>query len=177
EAATLAFLTRRVDRAKVIKPADLIGIERLKKLRQLQEGVNTLTTNAQSFEGGILSDFYAQRPWDSADLHGTLKTLRGEREALSFDILRLSYEDPDAAVLALFSEHREWLLRLVQAYLSVAGAYGGKLRTINYFVPPPRRTSESQPERKEVPNTAEFFEKTPKHLLGVLLDLRGDLLR
>jgi ATP-dependent Clp protease ATP-binding subunit ClpC len=138
EAATLAFLTRRVDRTKAIKPADLMRIERLKKLRQLHEGVNALTANAQSFEGGILSDFYAQRPFDSAILHETLKTLRRERETLSFDALRLSYEDPDSVVLAIFSEHREWLLRLIQAYVRVVEKHGGELRTLNYFIPPPQ---------------------------------------
>jgi ATP-dependent Clp protease ATP-binding subunit ClpC len=175
ETSTLASLTRRVDRARHPRPDDLARLNELRKLRRLLEAVTDLSNRAQSIEGDTLSDFYAHEPADSETLYSGLNLLRRDREKLTREALRLSCDDPDTVVLAIFSEHREWLFKLIHAYLAFVEREKGKLRALDYFTPPPKRTSTSQPAREHALKPASFFEKPPAHVIGVVLHLGGDL--
>jgi hypothetical protein len=91
------------------------------------------------------------------------------------EVFRLSQEAPDDIVLAVFSEHRPTLLLLLGAYYELAGDLG-QVVALDYFLPPPgARAARAKPTRETPRDLRRFFDSPPDRLLGVVMQLQGDL--
>ena len=91
------------------------------------------------------------------------------------EVFRLRQHEPNDVVLAVYSEHRETLLKLASAYYDLA-IQTGQVVALDYFLPPASgRTSASQAVRETPKKPEQPFASIPEKMIGMVMHLRGDL--
>jgi ATP-dependent Clp protease ATP-binding subunit ClpA len=175
EVAMLESLERRLKAANWKTPQLQVRLAKLPKLRDCLQAVNKVSERARHLETEALGSLYQREPLESALFTPEVDALEGELRKLKREVFRQHQEQPDDAVLAFYSEHRETLLEFALAYHGLGDELGAVMG-LDYFVPPPGGRSSATKLLRETPKKLDtFFGSPPEKLIGIVMHLRGDL--
>lgn len=176
EVPMLALLERRSAKRGRLSREEQERLARLGHLRRLSSELASLTQRMDGLETDTLGTFHLAGGFDAAAVHQELAEIQSGRQQLQRDFFRLSFTHPDDIVLAIFSEHRDWMQQMIRVYLEHSAALSGKLVGFEFVLPPAGRDLPgSQPRREPPKDVNEPMAKPPGGWVGALLHLRGEL--
>ncbi|MCF7785231.1 MAG: AAA family ATPase [Prosthecobacter sp.] len=176
EVPLLAMLERRSAKRSWLSPEEQSRLARLGHLRRVLAELSALTQDMDALETETLGTFHLAGGFDAAALQSSLAEIQNQRVKLQHDLFRFSFSQPDDIVVAVYSEHRDWMQQIISLYLEHASALGGKLVGFEFVLPPAGGDlAESKPRREPPKKPAEPMAKPPGGWVGAIMHLRGDL--
>lgn len=154
---------------------------RLRQLRELQERCELALATLEELETEVVAAIHERaesvRPGLAGEQSKATRTLRELMRALH----EASFDTPGYAVLSLYGDDREWLLRLARAAFQTAGHLGAKieLSAIEAGTPSGRdegkvpRASGIPVKARLVEQIAEYLASPPDSLLGLTFVFSG----
>jgi ATP-dependent Clp protease ATP-binding subunit ClpC len=173
----LRDLESRLKKAKWKSPEDLRRLERLPVISRVADAVAKLETEARELETQVLGSLYRKEAGEIGAWNAALAGARARRRELQSEVYEASLERSDELVLAVYSEDKPLLLEMIETYRRLAAA-DGEVTQVHYFLPATRTKGAKVPPgyvREKAEELKKFFAGPPASLLGVALNLRGDL--
>lgn len=176
EVPLLALLERRGAKRGWLSPEEQTRLVRLGHLRRALAELETLVQRMDALETETLGTFHLAGGFDAATLQQSQSEIQHDRLRLQRDFFRFSFPQPDEIVVAIYSEHRDWMQQLISIYLDHATALGGRLAGFEFVLPPAGRDApDAQTRREPAKKTEEPMAKPPGGWVGAIMHLRGDL--
>ncbi len=176
EVPLLAMLERRSAKRTWLSPEEQSRLTRLGQLRRVLSELSALTQRMDALETETLGTFHLAGCFDAPALQQSQTEIQSERLCLQRDFFRFSFPQPDDIVIAIYSEHRDWMQQMISIYLAHAAALGGKLMAFEFVRPPEGHDlPDSKPRREPPKNPGAPMEKPPGGWVGAIMHLRGDL--
>lgn len=176
EVPLLALLERRSAKRGWLSPQEQARLLRLGHLRRALAELGTLVQRMDALETEALGTFHLAGGFDAAALQKSQDEIHSEQLQLQRDFFRFSFAQPDDIVIALYSEHRDWMQQLISIYLAHADALGGRLVGFEFVLPPEGRDVPDAKVRRDPPKKiSDPMAKPPGGWVGAILHLRGDL--
>jgi ATP-dependent Clp protease ATP-binding subunit ClpC len=176
EVPLLAMLERRSAKRGWLSPEEQSRLVRLGHLRRALAALSTLTQRMDALETETLGTFHLAGGFDAGALQQSQSEIQAERLQLQRDFFRFSFPQPDDIVVAIYSEHRDWMQQLISIYLDHAAALEGRLVGFEFVRPPEGHDlPDSKPRREPPKKLSAPMEKPPGGWVGAIMHLRGDL--
>lgn len=176
EEPVLAVLERRGAKRGWLSADEQARLDRLGHLRHALGELRALTQRMDKLETDTLGAFHLAGGLDAAALRRSRDEIQSERLRLQRAFFRLGFAQPDDIVLAVYSEHRDWMQMMIRIYLDHAATLGGELAAFDFVLPPAGRDlPDSKPRREPPKKAAEPLDKPPAGWVGAILHLRGEL--
>jgi hypothetical protein len=171
----LESLQRRLTITKYRSPLQGTQLAQLPRLRRCLDDIAAVHEEIKALETDVLASFYARAPMEDAFVRPQFCRLEVRHRQLLREIFTLSLDSPHDITLAFFSEDRATLLEFAVAYRALAASMG-QIIALDYFLPPAAgRTAASKPSRETPKSIDQFFTSPPEKLIGLVIQLRGDL--
>ncbi len=200
EVFRLQELEKRLRRSKWMSEDDAKRIARIVPLIDVIECTKQLSENANRLEDSLLLEFYGKAESVRTELRQDLEKLSSELKKLLFELLSLKYRDASHVTLAIYSENKTRLNRLLRAYYVVAEKLDLKIRNLIAFTNEGTKLKPGEIEENEIPagtwpldvprewnilgrvvtkkeitNHKDFLSKTDEKIIGVLFEFEGRL--
>lgn len=187
----LQRLQERQIRGKWISAEDKERIERLPRIERFLKQAKDFSSELFTLEDKILLDIYG-KSLKTNNFADDIERREDFLQSRLLDLLSLKSAKPDEICLAIFSENAAALFRLVRCYLvciedfecEISGAMS--FTTIEQDEPPDfdehgKKTDKilfgREVWRSQIADSANFFAKTQKETLGVILKITGKMSR
>lgn len=168
-------LERRLARAGKKSATADPRLAELPALRASLERVAALMDRARALEDEALAALHRGGDFARPVYSARLEQLAGDCLRIQRDVYRRHLHSPDDVVLAFYCEHPETLLRVAAAYRALATRLGKVLAVEFLSQPASGRSRDVRWLRETVAKPAEFFAKPPPRVIGIVLQLRGEL--
>lgn len=178
EIPLLGMLLKRRKTKRTLSAEDQAGLARLTQIQKALEQLSALTQRTDQLETETLCTFHLGGTFDTKAFWQSQTALQNGRKELQREFFRLSFANPNDIVIALYSEHRDWMQVLLQIYLEHVAAMEGKLVAFEFVLPPQpemRDVSKDKLRRDPPKNMKEPLAKPPTGWVGAILQLRGEL--
>ncbi|MBC7798163.1 MAG: ATP-dependent Clp protease ATP-binding subunit [Pyrinomonadaceae bacterium] len=187
----LQRLQKRQIRGGWISSEDKERIERLPRIERFLNETKNFSSELFTLEDKILLDIYG-KSLKKNDFAGDIERREDYLQSRLLDLLSLKSAKPNEICFAIFSENAAALFRLVRCYLvciedfecDITGAMS--FTTIEQDEPPELDEQGKKIEkilfgrevwRLQIGDSANFFAKTQKEILGVILKISGKMSR
>lgn len=120
EVFRLHELEKRTLKSKWVSPEDSKRVARLPKLKEAIEKTKSLSENAAALEDSILLDLYGKAESVRTELCEELEKLSANLKECLLELLALKYADANKITLGIYSENKNRLWQMIQAYFDVA---------------------------------------------------------
>lgn len=165
---------RRLISRGIPPPAEL---QPLPGMRKILAEVKSLEERAEELEDRFLFDFYRKEKISVPSRTAELDSLREELDRLLLRLLARRFEDPDRAVLAVFSEHARRLFQLAGGYFRfiIAAVAGARVSARKVSVSHSAAAGGRTAVLTEIENLAGFLAETDEGAIGLVLEIRGEM--
>lgn len=176
EMPLLGVHERRAAKHRWLSQEDKAQVDRLGLLRQVFDQLHQLNQQVNDLETSVLGAFHLSEELHANPLRQTLVALSQKRRHAQLELFRLSFSKPDEVVLAVYSEQREWLQRLITFYLELATSHEGHLVAFDFVRPPLSGSgAEAKARREPAKSSADPLSKAPSTWVGAVMHLKGPL--
>lgn len=176
-------LKATLQRGKWVSPEDQKRIERQPKIENFLKNVNEFSEEISRFEDDILLEIYGKT--DSEDQKHAEEIYKKESrfQDYLFELLKFQYENPNALKLVFYSENASEFSRLLRLFSAAFRDSKSEIKRVLAFTTEKQKDTEIEPKtlfervvyRKEISDIEKFFGNTPLAILGVLLEIEGEL--
>ena len=121
-----------------VRPQDEARLADIARLRALTDRVTELHTRVRFLEDEALQGLYAEageETFSAEEMRAALTPLQQTWEEVLLTFYCRDFPNPDRITLVLFSEEKDWLFELTQAYLGIAAERQFRVDVMAYRVP------------------------------------------
>lgn len=170
-------------RGKWISEEDRERVKRKPKIQNFLERILAFSENVNSSEDEILLEVYGKNPTDNQNYAAETEAKETLFNKYLFELLSLQYAKPNEIKLSFFSENTTAMFRLIRLYLAHLKEINGEVKRVLFFASNKQGDEKAEPKtlfdreiwRQEIPVSSKTFEGSPNNVVGILLELEGEL--
>jgi len=170
-------------RGKWISEEDQKRIERQPKIEGFLKNIKDFSGEVSQTEDALLLEIYGKSASENQKYADEILQKEKQFQAYLFELLKFQYPNPNKIKLVFFGENAAELFKLLRLFAACFKHAKSEIKSVSAFTTEKQKNTEIEPGtlfdravyRMEVEDAEKFLSKTPPEILGVLLEIEGEL--
>ncbi len=172
-----------LNRGKWISEEDQKRIERQPKIEKFLKNIKEFADEISRMEDALLLEIYGKSVGENQKYADEILQKEKQFQTFLFELLKFQYPNPNKIKLEFFGENAAELFKLLRLFAACFKNAKSEIKRILAFTTEKQKDTEIEPKtlfdravyRTDMENSERFLSKTRAEILGVLLEIEGEL--